>query len=395
MPQSTLEPAVMQSDLDQISAPRRDMPGDEVAVAHLCENANTLSVNPDPQNAETETFERSGDIILEFLRTNVPEFVRLSAVRKKGWENPAGDTYFRKQREAADNADENLSAVFYNMMKGIGIELHRRLHAFTIKGPLLGQKRILDMCMAPGGFLAIALQKNPGAHALGFSLPVSKGGHERLLPPSKNVEVKFMDITMLAQDMGVKEIPSNHPDSDNFIPQQLGPQDKFHLILCDGQVLRQHEAFRAQYRERCEARRLTVTQLALGLEHLEPGGTMVVLLHKVEAWDTVLLLREFSKFSTVRLFKPLKSHAKRSSFYMIASKVQSQSAAAAAAIEVWKEVWRVATFDLKGEMKHNWREEEPSAKEVIDGFGDQLIRLGKSIWKTQAEALERATFIKG
>ncbi|EQB53632.1 hypothetical protein CGLO_06621 [Colletotrichum gloeosporioides Cg-14] len=371
------------------------MPGHEVPVADVCGNANALSLNSDPQNAERETFERSGDIILEFLRTNVPEFVRLSAVRKKGWENPAGDTYFRKQREAADNADERLSAVFYNMMKGIGIDLHRRLHAFTIKGPSVGQKRILDMCMAPGGFLAIALQKNPGARALGFSLPVSQGGHECLLPPSKNVEVKFMDITMLAQDMGVADIPSNHPESDAFIPQQLGPQDKFNLVLCDGQVLRQHEEFRAQYRESCEARRLTVTQLALGLEHLEPGGTMIVLLHKVEAWDTVLLLREFSKFSTVRLLKPLKSHTKRSSFYMIASKVQSQSAAAVAAVKVWKEVWRVATFDLNGEMKHNWREEEPNAKEVIDDFGDQLIRLGKSIWKTQAEALERATFIKG
>ncbi|WDK17053.1 hypothetical protein CGRA01v4_08336 [Colletotrichum graminicola] len=282
------------------------------------------------------------------------------------------------------------------MMKDIGVELHRKLYAFTIKGPPLGQKRILDMCMAPGGFLAIALQKNPGAHALGFSLPVSQGGFQRLLSPSKNVEVKFMDITMLVQDMGATDIPSNHPDSDHFIrQQQLGPQDKFHLVLCDGQVLRQHQEFRAQYRERCEARRLTATQLALGLEHLEPGGTMVVLLHKVEAWDTVLLLWKFSKFSTVRLFKPTKRHVNRSSFYMVASKVQSLSAAATAAIKVWKEVWRVATFDLNGEMKHNWREEEPSAKELIDEFGDQLIRLGKHIWKTQADALEKAAFIRG
>ncbi|CAI0653745.1 unnamed protein product [Colletotrichum noveboracense] len=395
MPQSSLEPAVMQSDLDQISAPQRDMPKDEVPVAHLCENANTLSPNPGPQTVETETFERSGDIILEFLRTNVPEFVRLSAVRKKGWENPAGDTYFRKQREAADHADEKLSAVFYNMMKGIGTELHRKNQALKIKGTALGQKRILDMCMAPGGFLAVALEKNPDAHALGFSLPVSQGGHKPLLLSSRNVDVKFMDITMLAQDMGVTDIPSDHPDSANFISQQLGPQDKFHLILCDGQVLRRHGEFRAQYREKCEARRLTVTQLAIGLEHLQPGGTMVVLLHKVEAWDTVLLLRDFSKFSTVRLFKPSRSHVKRSSFYMITSKVQSQSAAAAAAVKVWKEVWRVSTFDLKGEMKHNWQEEEPSAKDVIDEFGDQLIRLRRNVWKTQAEALERATFIKG
>jgi len=53
-----------------------------------------------------------------------------------------------------------------------------------------------------------------------------------------------------------------------------------------------------------EARRLAVTQLAIGLEHVKIGGTMVVLLHKVEATDTVSLLYRFSKFSSVKLFKP-------------------------------------------------------------------------------------------
>src|SRR2546423_6558730 len=75
------------------------------------------------------------------------------------------------------------------------------------------------------------------------------------------------------------------PDARSLLPQQFDPGQLFDLVLCDGQVLRTH--VRAPYREMREARRLAVTQLAIGLEHLRIGGTMVVLLHKVEATDTV------------------------------------------------------------------------------------------------------------
>jgi hypothetical protein len=57
-----------------------------------------------------------------------------------------------------------------------------------------------------------------------------------------------------------------------------------------------------------------VTQLALGLEHLNPGGTMIVSLHKPEKPETAELLRQFHCFSSVQLFKPPKAHANRSSF---------------------------------------------------------------------------------
>ena len=50
----------------------------------------------------------------------------------------------------------------------------------------------------------------------------------------------------------------------------------FDLVICDGQVLRTHA--RAGYKEAREARKLIVTQLALGSEHVRQGETMVVLL---------------------------------------------------------------------------------------------------------------------
>jgi hypothetical protein len=111
--------------------------------------------------------------------------------------------------------------------------------------------------MAPGGFLATALRLNPRACALGFSLPPSEGGHKVLLPEDPNIEVRFLDITMLAADMGVSDIPPENPEAKSFFPRPFNPGQVFDLVLCDGQVLRTH--VRACYRETREASRLTLT----------------------------------------------------------------------------------------------------------------------------------------
>ncbi|CZT24138.1 uncharacterized protein RCC_09855 [Ramularia collo-cygni] len=197
--------------------------------------------------------------------------------------------------------------------------------------------------MAPGGFLSIALRRNAGSRALAFTLPTSDGGHKVLLPSTENVQVRFIDITMFAADMGVTNVPNDHEEAHNFLPRAF-TQDKrmFDLAICDAQVLRTHA--RASYREAREASRLTTTQLALGLGNLKEGGTMSVLLHKVEAWRTVRLLHQFSKFSNVRLFKPLKAHTTRSSFYMVASHIRPLHIEAVRATEEWRRTWKLATF---------------------------------------------------
>ncbi len=135
---------------------------------------------------------------------------------------------------------------------------------------------------------------------------------------------------MLAADMGVISIPKEHPDCENFLPRALQLGETYDLVICDGQVLRTHA--RAKYREADEATRLAVTQLALGLENLTPGGTMVVLLHKVEPWNTIRLLSKFKQCASVNLFKPTRAHAKRSSFYMVATQVESRCPQAVEAI---------------------------------------------------------------
>ncbi|OGM39587.1 hypothetical protein ABOM_011760 [Aspergillus bombycis] len=331
-------------------------------------------------------------IVAQYLLSEVPEFQRLSELRQKGWENPAGDRFFEQQRQAADNTDRKTAKHFFRMMKDIGYDMHQLTGVFRINSPHRDEQCILDMCMAPGGFLATALRVNPGARAIGFSLPKREGGHNVLLPKNPNVSLKFLDITLLAADMGRLDIPNDHPDAGKFLPRQLRPGRAFELVICDGQVLRNHE--RATYRERREASRLTLTQLALGLEHVKLGGTMIVLLHKVESPHTVQLLYTFASFASVQLFKHPRFHAKRSSFYMLATNIRSDCPEAAMAIQRWKRMWGIATFGTDEMYIQALHEYGRDVDVILRNFGPRLAMLGKHIWGIQADALARAPFLR-
>ncbi|KAF7527071.1 hypothetical protein PCG10_003272 [Penicillium crustosum] len=349
------------------------------------------SNSPHPTEDLMEDVAEKSNSVVPYLLEKSPEFRELTDVRQRGWEAPEGDTYFANLRRNADKSDEKTSAYFYKFMSTIGREIDKATNAFKIQPVDSTPPAILDICMAPGAFLEIALKKNPGSHALAFSLPVSCGGYRSRLSSSLNVKRVFLDVTMLAADMDVDQIPEGHEDSENFLPRQLEEGRLFDLVICDGQVLRQHS--RAPYRESREAKRLVTTQLALGLQHLRPGGTMIVLLHRLEAWNTSNLIWMFNKISSVQLFKPKKGHAKRSSFYMVATNVESQHPEAVEAVKRWKEIWRIATFGSDEEYGKLTLDKGPSVEILPEDFGPQLVKLGKAIWKRQANALAKAPFM--
>lgn len=263
------------------------------------------------------------------------------------------------------------------MMQSIGDELEASTGALT--SVLRGDNvQVLDLCMAPGGFTASALKYYPQAEAFGISLPRSMGGHELLVKIAAQ-NVRFVDITMLAKEFGVDEIPITHPEHAKFLEERPFYGQAFRLVFCDGQVLRTHS--RADYRERLEATRLNVAQLILALQRIEEGGTLIMLLHKVEAWHTTDLLYRFSQFSSVRLFKPKKKHAIRSSFYLVAEDVQPGCIAAKEAIGVWKSAWYRATFS--GDVGTGDAPLVPDTQCVntlLEGFGRTLLALGKPVW---------------
>ncbi|KAI0534572.1 hypothetical protein GGR58DRAFT_516043 [Xylaria digitata] len=340
-----------------------------------------------------EAVEYASKRINTYLLERVPKFRTLMNLREKGWKSPAGDAHFAKQRRQADKPTDGQSLFFLGMMGNIARQIHDATGVFNIRTKDGGMLTILDMCMAPGAFCHAAMEHNPGARARAFSLPLEKGGH-KILRQNPNVDIEFIDITMLGEDMGVDSttIPPTHPDADEFLPRRFYPEDAFDLAICDGQVLRTHS--RAAYRESKEPARLTMTQLAISLEHMKPGGTMLVLLHKVESWKSVLILRTFCKFSDVKTFKPTKAHATRSSCYMVASNIQPQHEDAIRAVQTWKQLWRAATFDTESEFASLAESLEPDVEEVLEDFGMRLVGLGKKIWETQARALSNASFVR-
>lgn len=279
--------------------------------------------------------------------------------------------------------------MFFKMLKNIAHEVHTATGVFKISESDDGSsQRILDMCMAPGGFLQFAMEKNPRATARAFSLPRESGGHEvRFLPDPNAATVELLDVTMLAADMGVEIIPPSHPEANMFLPKKLLAHDTFDLAICDGHIPRTHspEAYKKEIeRERV---RLMYTQLALALEHVKPGGSMLVLMRKIEAWDSILVLRRFSMFSNVRLYKPACAHAKTSSYYMVATNIESRHKEAINSVLMWKRFWKAATFDTEAQFTHLFESLSPYVDEVLEDFGPTLACLGKESWQIQANAL--------
>ncbi|CEI41427.1 hypothetical protein FVEN_g3619 [Fusarium venenatum] len=332
-------------------------------------------------------------LLLEYLADNSEEYCRLRDLRQKGWENSQGDQYFKKQRQDADGANERVREFFFQMMKNIAVDLDKSTGALT-RGSLRTE-RVLDMCAAPGGFIDQTMAMCPNINRVrAMSLPVEEGGHEIRLE-NKHVNVEFRDITMLAGDIGItqQDIPDNFPDRDNFILERVFKLDeKYDLVFCDGQILRTHE--RAEWREWGEATRLKLTQITLGLEHLSVGGTMVILMHKLDSWRNFHLIHQFSKIADVSLYKHYKHHRTRSSFYLVAKAVQAESLYVKSLVEGWKEQYKIATFGSEEDYAKMHRLGEEDAGSMIEEFGAEFIQMGTEIWRAQADALERAPYVR-
>lgn len=247
---------------------------------------------------------------------------------------------------------------------------------------------VLDVCMAPGGFAEYALRQNFRCVVDAMTLPREKGGHSVLIQTRgrRNVAVTYTDITMHADLLPAgKHIPDDSPDKEEFESNRPLPHMwSYSLVICDGVRLRVHE--HGMVRE-WEPRRLTISELIIGLTNVKPGGSLLALMHGPDHWDTVAVLYRFSQFSDIQLYKPKTSHRNRSSFYMVASNINTDLAAPW--VEHLRECWYEATFGGEdGRGVPFDLEEDLVVEDVLEEFGERLIEMGRDIWTIQKEALE-------
>ncbi|OIW34369.1 hypothetical protein CONLIGDRAFT_587802 [Coniochaeta ligniaria NRRL 30616] len=350
---------------------------------------------------------------MEYIRKHYQPFVALCALREKGWQISAADEHFAQRREKADHPTEKQKRNFFSMTQQVGNELNRRTGCVDIRSQriwkettILAFPAVLDLCMAPGGFSAAALKVNESVLLRAITLDPKLGGHDVMLTPSEydnDIQIELLDITMLAGEMGVQEneIPFGHPEAKKLVYEPIFPGiDEYDLIFCGGTPTRNHRPHQAPYRAFVESLRLSVSQLVIALNHIREGGTMVVLMHRPEAWITCQLMYMLSKFSSIRPFKPRAAHKTNSSFYLVATEVKPHSPEAEDVVRRWKATWRRLTLNTEGlhditiaELDDTNIAGEP-VEEVLRKFGAQLVNKSRTVWLEQLEALKNASWMQ-
>ena len=351
----------------------------------------------------------SETIVAEYLTEHEPVFQTLASLRQKvtdccerteleematdpvykGWDNPNVEEKFKKRRHRVDYADQKSLDPYFDRMCEIGDEMESLTNVFS-PSHLSHQKiNVLDLGMAPGGFSASAMKHKPGSTVRGVTLSIDQGGYPLSVTalPGCQMDVEYLDITMLAEEFGVTKIPPNHPEGDKFSTARLFANETFDLVFCDGKVLRNHP--RPEHREPLEPTRFILAQLILAMQRIKPGGSLVVSLHKADSWSSMQLIRQIDRFASVQLFNAPTAQRVSSSFHLIAKEVRPESDTAKEAVKKWKEVWWRATFG--GEKGTG--EAESSEPEFVEGFldefGERLINLALPVWQLQVEVLRK------
>ena len=339
------------------------------------------------------------------------------------WADPHADEFYQHKRErllkTCANRDQS---VIFNIYGNVVKELT----AAFVNTEVLGDKvtgknatsgatlrtatpvNVLDICMAPGGFAKVIMDSYQSAKIYGLSLPADQGGHPLIESEFSGLqdryEIEYLDITMLAAEF-------SHAD---FEPRYLNERPylhtRFDFVIADGAVLESHK--RSEYRTKIvEGVRLRASELVIALHRIKPGGTFVMLLHHMNAWETVEILRDFQAFATVQIKKPTSSHKASSSFYMIAEHVRPADPAAIAFIQKWKATWREITpelaqrevvdqsvdevaaikLTLEGLNIHSAQATREEVHEALEVFGPKLVEMGTLVWETQIEGLRLTT----
>jgi 23S rRNA U2552 (ribose-2'-O)-methylase RlmE/FtsJ len=307
-------------------------------------------------------------------------------------------------------------------MEAVAMHIHKVYIAKGEPSPLIlpaGRAKMLDIGMAPGGFLQAILEINkdgPDLAVTAITLPPDQGGHENLLArsqscedtdiqlptehdsckvipgPRQNVHIHQFDITMLAGDLGMTEFPSSHPHRDHretLLPAQPFLKETFDLVICGCQIV--HSLDRIDGPKHIEQVRNFTSQLAIGLDHLARHGTIIVLMHNFEAWRNAHMIWLFRQLTeSVEVVKPDNGNNRFCTAYMIAQRVDTARRQATQAVERWRDEWKTVMFQTEEDYTRKYvAKDEAIVDRVLHDIGPHLQIWGQGLWRIQADAWER------
>jgi hypothetical protein len=144
---------------------------------------------------------------------------------------------------------------------------------------------------------------------------------------------------MLANEMGrpATSIPTQRPDIAKFSSKRPFQNETFNLVFCAATSATTQRAHVSPKHHKSRKRlRLATSQLVFALQRLRNQGSLVLVMHKPESFNTAEVIRTFTKCSSVRLFKSKTKHAITSSFFIVAMEVDTQSEEMQSAVVKWK-----------------------------------------------------------
>ena len=196
---------------------------------------------------------------------------------------------------------------FYHMYQRIADAMQVQTKAFTIDNSDPTDLQALNLCLAPGGYTKKLLDMYPKIMIYGITLAESDGGHE-VLVKSPRLKMEYLDMNLLAEEYGVSllRIPERNPDAAKFRADAPFAGLTFDIVVGDGAVLPTHARDNYRHDKDREALRLRFAQLIFGLRRIKPGGTFIILLHRIDSWENLVLLRNFEQFSKITIFKASK-----------------------------------------------------------------------------------------
>ncbi|KAK1147373.1 hypothetical protein N8T08_001454 [Aspergillus melleus] len=318
-----------------------------------------------------------------------PVYSELQDLKMKALDNPDADKFPKARRREAASTRQKTKEGLFRIMETVGEYLAADTKVFDLH---TSTPQILDLCMSPGGIAASVEKVLPESTIDAIILSTPLGGYN-VMNPQIFRSIMHTDTTIYdLVDEGVVEKDIETRLFDITRPYLGDPYD---LIFCGSAVTKEQP--RGEYHSYCEAIRLSVSQLVFALDRLKKGGSLVLLLHQIDAWHTVCILHALSRFADIQVYKHPEIHAIKSPFYLVAKNVNLNHEHVKQTITNWRDLWRYLGFkDHADAARMTWRYDEidndEGLKREVQQFGPRFLELARPVWKIQAIAMRRASF---